>query len=226
MKSLCILLAFSGVAYAEQVDRPAIQRAATYSLDIGSHIRWFGDTSAAILATDTLAGPRLTVGRSLTSTRAPYRELDIGVFARYVYASVDGQIFQSLDTSIAQHALTGGVRVDAPLVWRTRLIAQAEAGMARTALQVSQGDTMPVDDKRWAPYAAATLGTDLALVDAPRFRLGLGVDVGYVLTVPVDLRALPADRPDEQLSIATEFASIGKLDTRGWVYSMTVRGAF
>jgi hypothetical protein len=221
-----ILVALGGVAHAEQVDTPSIQTTATYSLDVGSHVRWFGDTSAAILSSETLSGPRLTLGRSLTSTRGPLRDVDVGVFARYVYATVDGTFFQTIETELDQHVLSGGVRVDAPLWWRVRLVGQGEVGMARTHLEVTANALMPVDDEAWAPYAAATLGGDLGLIQNPRFRMSLALDVGYVLAVPVDLRALPGDRPDEQLSIATEFASLGKLDTRGWTYSLAVRGAF
>jgi hypothetical protein len=228
VKSLAVLLALFPlrVAYAEQVDTPAIPDAATYSLDIGSHVRSFRDTSAAILSDRPMAGPRVTLGRSLTSKRVPFRDLDLGVFARYTYATAGGAFFQTIDTTLQQHVLSAGIRVDAPLWWRFRLVGQGEAGMARTKLQVTTNDLMPVDDKAWAPYAAATLGTDFGLVQNPRFRMSIGLDVGYVLPAPVELRALPGDRPDEELSIATEFASLGKLDTRGWVYSMMVRGAF
>jgi hypothetical protein len=58
------------------------------------------------------------------------------------------------------------------------------------------------------------------------FQASLGVDVGYLVTVPVDLRALPGDRPSEDLSIDTSFAGLGKLDTRGVTYSMYLRGRF
>lgn len=222
---VALVLLSTANASAEELAKPALPDSATYSLGIGSHIRTFGDTSAANLATDSIAGPRLTLGRSLTNARA-YRQIDIGVFARYSYATVSGTVFKTLETDIEQHALAGGLRVDAPLWWRTRLVAQAELGMLRTKLQVVSGDTMPVDDHSWAPYATATLGADLALLQNPKFRFALGFDVGYMVTRPVDLQALPGDRPDEQLSIATEFASIGKLDTRGWTTSLAFRASF
>jgi hypothetical protein len=227
VKTLALLvLVVPSLAHAEEVSSPSIQESATYSLDIGSHVRWFGDTSAAILSTDTLAGSRITVGRSLTDVKAPLRDVHIGVFARWVFASSDGAIFQNLVTRIDQHEVGAGLRFDAPLWWRFRAIGQVELGMARTALRVTQDLMTPVDDHAWAPYGAATLGADLALYQSPRFRLALGMDLGYTVTVPVDLRALPGDRPDEDLSIATDYASIGKLDTRGVTYSMAIRGAF
>ena len=113
------------------------------------------------------------------------------------------------------------------MLWsRLRGVAQAELGYARTSLQVSDGDTMPVDDHHWGPYGTATLGGELAIVHKPRFNLGLAVDLGYTVTMPVKEHALPGDRPDEGLSISTDYASLGKLDTRGVTYSMAFRGAF
>ncbi|MEO8701199.1 MAG: hypothetical protein ABI867_14205 [Kofleriaceae bacterium] len=229
MKFLALFVVLApAVAHAEEVDSPMIESSATYSVDFGSHVRWFGDTSAAILSTEPIAGPRVTIGRSLTGVKAPLRDVSVGVFARYTFATTQGTFFQNLTTQIDQHELGAGLRFDAPLWWRFRVIGQAELGMARTALTVTEADQMttPVDDHAWAPYVAATLGTDIAIYQGPRFRLSLGMDLGYTASVPVDLRALPGDRPDEDLSIPTDYVSIGKLDTRGFTYSMAFRGAF
>ncbi len=224
MKTLVIALLLSAsIAHADDTDG---ERSATYSLDIGSHVRWFGDTSAAIVSTEQLAGVRLTLGRSLTSTQLRHRDVDIGVFARYVYAGVSGTMFGDLDTSMSQHMLGGGVRADAPLTRWFVLDAQAELGMARTSLEVTQDEMTPADDARWAPYAAGSLGAELRVSNGKRLNMSLGLDFGYVLTVPVELRALPGDRPEEDLSIATTFAGVGNLDTRGFVYSMSLRGRF
>ncbi len=224
----------AGTAAAQPMGQPVDQPpepapAATpskWSIDFGSHIRWLGDTSGAILTSDPLAGARVTIGRSLTQVTAPRRQLDIGLFARWMFGGATGTIFQDLSTNLTQHALTAGARIDAALVWRLRLVAQAEAGMARTALTVTEGAMMPVSDHAWGLYGAASLGTDLSLVSYRRFRLGLTADLGYTVASPVSLRALPGDRPSEDLSIPTTYASIGKLDTRGWTYSMALRGSF
>lgn len=199
--------------------------AESYSLDIGSHVRALGDTSAAIVASDALAGSRVTIGRSLTTVATPWRDIDVGLFARWVFARVDGAMFRDLQSNLTQHALTAGVRLDATLWWRLRGVAQAELGMARTALAVTDSRMMvPVDDHGWAPYGTATLGSELGLHESARFRLAIGVDVGYTITAPVELRALPRDRPDPDLAIDTDYASIGTLDTRGWTFSMALRG--
>lgn len=225
MKTLAIALLLSAsIAHAD--DKDESEHAATYSLDIGSHIRWFGDTSAAIVATDPLAGVRLTLGRSLTSTTLRNRDVDVGLFARYVYAGVTGTMFGDLDTSMSQHMLGGGVRADLPLRSWLALNAQAELGMTRTSLTVTQDVMTPADDSKWAPYTAGSLGAELRVSNGKRLNMSLGLDFGYVLTVPVELRALPGDRPEEDLSIATTFAGIGKLDSRGFVYSMSLRGRF
>ncbi|HEU0037478.1 MAG TPA: hypothetical protein VFQ53_43000 [Kofleriaceae bacterium] len=212
---------------AQQVDTDVAPARASYSLDYGAHVRWLGDTSGAIASGEnTLGGPRLTLGRSLTTVAAARRTLAVGVFTRWVYAAANGTMFQDLDTRLSQHALTAGVRIDAPLVWHTRLVAEAEAGMARTALQITQGDLMPVDDHAWGTYASASVGLDFALYEGPRVRVALGSELGYVVTAPASLRALPDDRPDTDLSVPTTFASIGRLDTRGVTYQGWFRVSF
>jgi hypothetical protein len=223
-------LLLAGAAHAQPVEQPPAQasaiRAPRWSFDFGPALRWFGDTSGAIVSSDPLAGARLTIGRSLTQVTTRHRPLELGVFARWTTGGATGTIFQDLATQVGQHQLTAGVRLDAPLVWRTRLVAQAELGMARTALAVTAGDMTVVDDHAWGMCAAASLGGDLALLDGPRFRLALGVDLGYTVASAADLRALPGDRPAEDLSIPTTFASIGKLDTRGITYAFSIRGSF
>jgi hypothetical protein len=207
-------------------ERPAVEARTRLAIEIGPHGRSFGATSAAILATDSFGGGRVTVGRGLTRTRVPYRDADVGVYASFHTAFADGQMFGVLATRISQHAFGAGVRLAAPVWWRLSLVGQAEVGVARTALDVSFGDMTPVDDHAWGPYGAAMLGGELALSQHPRFQLAIRLDTGYVVTAPVELRALPADRPDEQLSIPTTFASIGKLDTRGLMTAFALRGSF
>ncbi len=224
MKTLVIaLLLTTSIAHADEMADTA--QSATYSLDIGSHIRWFGDTSAAIVSTDPLAGVRLTLGRSLTTTQLRKRDVELGVFARYVYAGASGTMFGDLDTSMSQHMLGGGARADAPLTHWLVLNAQAELGMTRTSLEVTHDEMTPVDDAHWAPYTAGSLGAEIR-VSTGRLDISIGLDLGYVLTMPVELHALPGDRPAEDLSITTAFSGIGKIDTRGFVYAMSLRGRF
>jgi len=226
MKSLALLLLLvPSIASADDVDGGSA-RSSTWSFDIGSHIRWFGDTSAAIVTTDAMPGVRMTVGRSLTSTTVKHRELDVGLFGRYVYGSVSGTMFGNLDTALSQHLLGGGVRTDAPIFRWFSVVGQAELGMARTALRVDLDEMTPADDAHWSPYLAASLGGELRFSEGKRLDVSLGLDVGYLVTVPTELHALPGDRPDEELSIATTFAGVGKLDTRGMTYSMSLRGRF
>jgi hypothetical protein len=222
MKTVAALVLASATAYAE----PAAHTGATYSIDIGSHERWFGDTSGAIISEDTLSGLRMTIGRSLTRTDVRDRDLDLGLYARWVYATTAGTMFGDLDTSFHQHLLGGGLRADTPLRRWFSISAQGELGMARSSLTVTRDEMTPVDDHGWAPYAAASLGAELTLLRGKRLTASLGLDVGYLVTVPVELHALPGDRPDEDLSIATEFAGIGKIDSRGWMYSMSLRASF
>jgi hypothetical protein len=226
MKTLAVALCLvPALAYADtDDDRPV--RDTTYSFDLGSHVRWFGDTSAAIVSTEEMAGVRLTLGRSLTSTKLASRDVDLGVFARWVYAGAGGTMFGDLDASMRQNLLGGGVRADVPLRRWFAVNAQAELGMARTSLRVEQDLMTPVDDTHWAPYAHGSLGIELRVSNGKRLDMSLGFDVGYILTVPVELHALPGDRPAEELSIDTTFAGIGKLDTRGLSYAVSVRGRF
>lgn len=223
MKSILVLALLTSTAAADDVDG---ERSATYSFDIASHTRWFGDTSAAIVTPDALVGVRFTAGRSLLSTDVRNHDLDVGLFARYTYGAAGGTMFNSLDTTMQQHLLGGGLRVDAPLKRWFAIVGQAELGMAYTSLKVDQDLMTPADDGHWAPYAQATLGGELRMTTGKKLDVSLGLDIGYIVAKPVELHALPADRPDEDLSIDTTFAGIGKLDTRGYTYSLSLRGRF
>jgi hypothetical protein len=224
--ALLVLVAPGLPSIAQAETETGEQPRATYSFDIGSHVRWFGDTSAAIVSTEELAGVRMTVGRSLTQAAILHRDVEVGLFGRWVYAGVGGTMFGDLDSRIGQHLLGGGARLEAPLRRWLSVNAQGELGMSRTSLTVSREEMTPVDDHKWAPYGAASLGIELTVPYRGRTVASLGFDVGYLVTVPVELRALPGDRPDEQLSIDTSFASVGKLDTRGFTYAASLRGRF
>lgn len=221
MKSLVVALSLvPALAHAEP------DRSATYSFDLASATRWFGDTSAAIVTPDAMVGVRMTAGRSLLSTDIKHRDVDVGLFARYTYGAASGQMFDALDTDLQQHMLGAGVRADLPLRRWFAVVGQAELGMAYTSLRVDADAMTPADDGHWAPYLQTTLGGELRLTNGKRLDMSLGADVGYIVTKPVELHALPSDRPDEELSIATTFAGIGKLDTRGVTYSLSLRGRF
>ena len=202
-----------------------------YAVDVSTHARWFGDTSAAILAQEPLAGPRFTLSRAVMTVDAPVRPVAVSLFGRFAFGMVDDKIFNSLDTSLEQYIFTGGIRGDAPLWWRFSLVGQAELGIVRTGLVVTEGQgsgamTTPVDDHEWHTIGSATLGIDLALIDHPSFKLGLGMELGYTLASPITLHAFPGDRPDDSRSIPTMFAAIGDLDTRGVTFASGLRGSF
>ena len=203
-----------------------------YAVDVSSQVRWFGDTSAAIIAEKPIAGPQITLSRHLLDTDAPLRRtLGIAAFGRFAYGMVDDQIFGSLDTSLDQYMFTAGLRGDAPIWWRFSLVGQVELGMARTGLTVTEGlgtgaMSTPVDDHEWHAIGAVSLGSEFAIVDHHAFKLGLGFHVGYTVASPIELHAYSGDRPDDSITIPTMFAAIGDLDTRGVTFSGGLRGEF
>ncbi|MEJ7599891.1 MAG: hypothetical protein WKG01_18440 [Kofleriaceae bacterium] len=201
-----------------------------YAIDVSSQVRWFGDTSAAILADKPIAGPQLTLSRQLATVDVPRRTVDLSVFGRFAFGLVDDQIFGALETSLHQYMFTGGLRGEVPLRWRFSLVGEAGLGIARTSVTITDdtdGTLMtPVDDHEWHALGTAAVGTELALLDHPAFALGLGVHVGYTLASPISLHAYPGDRPDDARSIPTMFAAIGDLDTRGLTVSAGLRGSF
>jgi hypothetical protein len=220
-----VILAVLATSTAHADDR-------VYAVDFSSQVRWFGDTSAAIIAEKPIAGPQITLSRHLLDADAPLRRtVGIAAFGRFAYGMVDDQIFGSLDTSLDQYMFTAGLRGDAPIWWRFSLVGQVELGMARTGLTVTEGQgtgamTTPVDDHEWHAIGAVSLGSELAIVDHPAFKLGLGFHVGYTVASPIELHAYPGDRPDDSITIPTMFAAIGDLDTRGVTFSGGLRGEF
>lgn len=225
MNRLAVLAILASTATAHADDR-------RYAIDFSSQVRWFGDTSAAIIAEKPIGGPQITLSRHLFDVDAPLRRtLGIAAFGRFAFGAVKDEIFGALDTSLSQYMFTGGLRGDVPLRWRFSLVGQVELGMARTGLTVTEGTstgamTTPVDDHEWHAIGAVSAGTELALVDHRAFKLGLGFHLGYTLATPIELHAYPGDRPDDSITIPTMFAAIGDLDTRGVTFSGGLRGEF
>ena len=225
MKSLAVLAVLASTGTARADDR-------VYAVDFSSQVRWFGDTSAAIIAEKPIGGPQITLSRHLLDVDAPLRRtFGVAAFGRFAYGMVDDQIFGALDTSLDQYMFTAGLRGDVPLRWRFSLVGQVELGLARTGLTIVEGQgtgamTTPVDDHEWHAIGAVSAGTEFAIVDHPAFKLGLGFHLGYTLASPIELRAYPGDRPDDSITIPTMFAAIGDLDTRGVTFSGGLRGEF
>lgn len=223
MKTLSILLVTSSMT----ATTAAHADDAIYSLSIGSHTRWFGDTSAASLGGDSLAGPRIVLGRSLSPQPRRRFTVGYGVFVRYDYGTASGTMFGTLTSELSQHAWSAGARIETPLVLGVRGYGEAALGVTRSALAVRTSNReMPVDDHGWEPLASATVGLDAPLIRQRGFRLGVALDVGYTWVKAVPLRALPSDRPDPQLAIPTDFTALGSLDTRGPALAVGLRGAY
>jgi hypothetical protein len=203
-------------------------RADETGLDIGTHVRWLGDPSGAALTTDPVAGVRITAAHQLGRISTGWRDIVAGAFARYVHAAGRGTLFAELETQLDQDLAGGGGRFELPLRWGVHAVGQGELGMVRTAVRISDssGAMTPVDDHRWAPYAAASLGLEATVAANRSVRLAFALDLGYTLTVPVELAAVPGDRPDADRAIATVFGAIGALDTRGVTCALALRGAF
>ncbi|HEY5936431.1 MAG TPA: hypothetical protein VIU61_17390 [Kofleriaceae bacterium] len=224
MKRLALLAVLaSATAHADE---------RVYAVDFSSQVRWFGDTSAAIIADKPMGGPQITLSRHLLDVDAPLRRsLSVAAFGRFAFAGAQDQIFGALDTTLSQYMFTGGLRGDVPLRYRFSLVGQVELGMARTGLTIVEGQgtgamSTPVDDHEWHAIGSVSAGTEFAIVDHRAFKLGLGFHVGYTLATPIELHAYPGDRPDDSITIPTMFAAIGDLDTRGVTFSGGLRGAF
>jgi hypothetical protein len=197
-------------------------------IEVGSQLRWLGDSSAATIAPGVMFGPRITGAYELLGVPGPGgRTLDISVVARIAGGDSTGQVFQTLDTRITQLELGGGARIDMPL-WRwIGVEAQLVAGAARTSVVI--GDSMsptPVDDAGWGFIGTASAGLTVSGRARDRYLYGVGIDVGYTVTSAVGIRAEPSNRPEEELSMPTVYEALGGVDTGGIVGSVTLRGGF
>jgi hypothetical protein len=222
---LPIALALAAVAAA---DAPALadDAGSTWTIDIGTQTRYFGDTSAAALTPEPMLGPQLTVGRHLVGLPGPRGGFDLAGFIRVTGGQASGLIFNSLGTQVDQLAFTGGARLDLA-VWRGfGASAKLDLGAARTAVVIGDnlGAMAPVDDSAWGFLGAATLGVKYDGVVRGHYTIGLAFDVGYTVAAPVALHAYPRSRPEEELSISTMYTGLGALDTRGLTLGFTLRG--
>jgi hypothetical protein len=223
--SLCIVVA--GLALT--AGRPAHADPA-WRLDAASSTRWLGSTSAAALTTANLGTADFGAERAFASLAAPFDvpiELAGGVGVNF--GSTSGTIFQRLGTKTSDLELVAGFHATARLRHHLALSGRATLGVARAAVAITDmyaPTVMPVDDHGWGSIASASLGAEVTPVDTRVFRLGVGIEAGYVATSAITLHAYPGDRPSTDLSIATTYAAIGTLDLGGWSMRFGVHAAF
>jgi hypothetical protein len=217
-----------GMPRFDRVDDGDAREDSSWTFEFGSYARWLGDRSAASLTPGALVGGRLTAGHHLLTLPGPRRGIDLGVMLRFLAASNDGQVFQTLDTRLDQLGFLAGARFELE-VWRgISATAQLDAGVARTSAVI--GDQLeqmaPVDDTAWGFLGGGSVGIEVGGVWRRHYTVGLAADLGYAVTAPVTMRAFPRSRPADDLSIPTSFAALGRLDTRGTTLSVSIRLGF
>jgi hypothetical protein len=221
--TVAALLALAGSAAADAADRPT----PTWTVDAGAQYRWWTYDSAAALAPETLASQHVAIGRKLArSDRRAW--LDLEAFVRFADGDAHGTLFQTLGTHLSQTTLTAGVRASLPLYRWLDFVALGETGAARTAVTIGDelGEMAPVDDAAWAPLGIVTIGLEAVPVRRRHFHLAIRLEGGTVIADSVALAARPRTRPEPDLSIPTEYAGLGDLETSGNTLGLTIRAGF
>jgi hypothetical protein len=217
------LAALAGTAAADAPHRPT----PTWTVDAGAHYRWWTYDSAEALAPETMASQHVAIGRKLArANRRAWAGLE--AFVRFGDGDARGSLFQTLGTHISQTTLTAGVRMSLPVRRWLHFVALGETGAARTAVTIGDelGAMAPVDDAAWAPLGIVTVGLEVAAVQRRQFYLAARLELGTVIAEPVSIRARPRTRPEPDLSIPTEYAGLGELDTGGNTIGLAIRAGF
>lgn len=194
--------------------------APSWRFDLAVDTRWLRDRSAAAVTTDTLSTTTLSAERRLALFDLPRTDgLELALTTSFGSGNATGSMFQTLDTNVDTIDLLAGVHASARVFHVLVASAHAEAGTSRVALQIAPAGApsmASVDDHGWGAIASASLGAELEPIALPKFRLGVGMELGYVATSAVEMHAYPSGRGDPDLTIETAYASVGRLSLGGW----------
>lgn len=214
MRPVLALLALTSVAHAE-----------SHELTLGSSTRALRTSSADALTDQSLVGGRIGYAHLLDIRLVP--RLALWATATFGGGAADGTMFQRMSTKIDTLSFAAGGRARYPLLGRWLLAtARFELAAARTAVTLRE-DGHDAGDSGWGPTVEGALGIELAGTRAnARFRLGLRMELGYVLAAPVSLTATPSSGSDGTLRLEMSAASLGSLDLSGPSFGITAASGF
>jgi hypothetical protein len=215
MRALLILLLLASTAHAD----------VNHEASVGSYTRALRSSSANALTEDSLYGPVFAYGYRLPLDVMPKLQLwGTGTFA---LGFGEGEMFQTLDTSIESLQMSAGVRARYAL-WRRYVVANArlDLGAQRVEVSLEDRDYHVARDSGWGAMSTAALGLELHAVSRESFALGFRAELGYVATQAIGLTAKSNGAPSDTIELDRMAASIGHLDLGGRYFSLTFLGRF
>ena len=222
MRSLCLL----GLSSAVLLGAAAPARAGDRNeLTLGTWNRALRSDSANAITDDNLTGGAATYARDLHLRPVP--ELAVWAVGGFAWASVDGTMFQTLDTRASVLGLSAGGRARYQLHRRVGASARLDLGAARTRLRLQDAMGHSAADARWGGTATAALGLDLLAIAGPRFALGLRAELGYTAALTPALTAAPGGGDDgDAILLPMIEASLGHLDLGGRFFGLSAVSQF
>ncbi len=196
-------------------------------LSLGPSTRALRTDSANALTEGSLEGGLLGYERALDLPLVP--GMSIWATGTFGWGGADGQMFQTLSTSIDTLAFTAGGRARYPLVRWLNATARVDLGMARAAVGLSDTAGHTAADSGWGAIAQGALGLEVVLLRSrtTRFTLGLRAELGYIAASPVSLTATPeSGSDDDTLHLEMSAASLGSLNLSGKVFAVSITSQF
>ena len=220
-----IVLATAGTAAAE----PPTWTVRTFSVE-----HWLGDSSATTLATAPISGGGAAVERRALrmDLPGPFHPLDVTAELGFDTGATDGTTFDQLQNHIRTWELTAGARARLPILSWLHLQGRAAVGGAHTRVRIADRamSETAIADSGNGMVAGAGLGLAvlprLTPSDRGAFHLGVEIELGYQASTATTIHAYPENRPAEDLTIPSRYASLGDLDLDGWTLRMGVTIGF
>jgi hypothetical protein len=197
---IVVLLALTSIAHADP----------TNELTLGAESRGLHSASAEALTGQSYFGGVLSYAHRLQS---PVPKLALWATAGFDWGGSDGEMFQTLTTSISSVAFTVGGRASYALHSHLAASARLDLGAQHASLDLSDGSNT-ASDAAWGTLATAAVALDLFATDDAGLGLGLRAEFGYTVARGIAL-APKSPHDDTELQIMTTGASIGHLDLGG-----------
>ena len=213
MRALIVILFLATAAHAE------------HEALFGSHIRALHSSSANALTEDSLSGPTFGYGYRLPVKLLS--KLELWGTASMQFGFVDGEMFQTLDTTTHSFELALGARARYPL-WRQFVYANArlDAGTERVWVKLEDMQHHEAQDVGWGAISTAAIGLEVNPLALSSWSLGFRAELGMVMTSGIGIDARADGPPDDTIELDRMAASLGHLDLGGRYFSFTVTSRF
>lgn len=191
-------------------------------VSIGSYTRALRTSSANAITNDSLAGGVFAYAREIDLRLVP--GLETWATAAFAFGGVDGTMFSSLTTDLSTQQFSFGGRALYSVLRPVAVGARLDLGPSRAALALTEGSRR-LSDSGWGVSTTAAVSVDVRALSFPRFKLGMRLELGYVLASKIELA--PAEANDSStIQLEMSQASLGHLDLSGRYFSATIASQF